>query len=106
MKNLLRLSAVALFAGSLFTGTGLAAEAKAKEKSKAAKAYPLKTCLVSDEELGADPDMKPFSFAFEGQEIKLCCKSCKKDFDKEPKKFMTKLGEEAKKAKNAKLSGK
>ena len=104
MKNLLRLSAVALFAGAMFTASGLAAESKAKAKD--AKAYPLKTCLISDEELGTDPDMKPFAFAFEGQEVKLCCKSCKKDFDKDPKKFMTKLKEEAKKAKKAEQSAK
>lgn len=56
-----------------------------------AKPYPLDTCLVTDEKLGADPDMKPFSFVHEGQEIKLCCKSCKKKFDKSPETYLKKL---------------
>ena len=35
--------------------------------------------------------MKPFAFTHEGQEIKLCCKSCKKDFTKDPAKYLKKL---------------
>ncbi len=61
---------------------GLAAEAKAKP-------YPLKKCLVSDEALGEMG--KPYTFVHEGQEIKLCCKSCLKDFNKNPKKYLKKL---------------
>ena len=66
------------------------------EKKEKAKAYPLKTCLVSDEKLG---DMgEPYKFEHKGQEIKLCCKSCLKDFNKNPDKFLKKLKEaEAKK---------
>ncbi len=100
MKKLSWIVAAALVAGA--TVTPAFAE-KAKEK---AKPYPLETCLVSDEKLGEDPDMKPFAFVHAGQEIKICCKSCKKDFDKDPKKFMAKLEDEAKKAKNEKKSGK
>ncbi len=47
----------------------------------------LKTCPVSGEKLGGDMG-KPFVFVYKGQEVKLCCKSCKKDFDKEPAKYM------------------
>jgi len=32
-----------------------------------------------------------YVFIYQGQEIKLCCKNCKKDFDKDPKKFTAKL---------------
>jgi YHS domain-containing protein len=53
--------------------------------------YPLETCLVSDEVIGADPDMTPYSFVHEGQEIKLCCKGCLKSFEKEPGKYLAKL---------------
>jgi hypothetical protein len=53
--------------------------------------YPLETCLVSDELIGEDPDMEPYAFVHEGQEIKLCCKSCLKSFDKEPEKYLVKL---------------
>jgi len=47
----------------------------------------LKTCPVSGEKLGAD-DMTPYVFSYQGQEVKLCCKGCKKDFDKNPDKFI------------------
>lgn len=46
----------------------------------------LKTCPVSGDKLGADG--KPYVFSYQGQEVKLCCKDCKKDFDKNPEKYM------------------
>lgn len=79
------LLAIAFLAGP---AAGLGAEAKAKGK---AKSYPLKTCLVSDEALGEMG--QPYTFVHEGQEIKLCCKSCLKDFNKNPKKYLKKLEE-------------
>jgi len=72
--------------------TPLAAEAKT---DAAAKPYPLNTCVVSGEKLGADPDMKPYSFVRDGQEVKLCCKSCLKKFDKSPETYMKKISEAA-----------
>ena len=62
---------------------GLAAD------TKKAKAYPLDKCIVSDEKLGEMGE--PFVFVHEGQEIKLCCKSCQKDFQKDPAKYLSKL---------------
>ena len=47
----------------------------------------LKTCPVSGEKLGEMG--KPFTFTYKDQEVKLCCKSCKKDFDKEQAKYIT-----------------
>jgi len=65
----------------------LAADEKAAAK---AKPYPLKTCIVSDEKLGGDHG-EPYVFVHEGQEIKLCCKPCLKDFNKEPAKYLKKI---------------
>ena len=65
----------------------LAADQKPAAK---AKPYPLKTCIVSDEPLGGDHG-EPYAFVHEGQEIKLCCKPCLKDFNKEPAKYLKKL---------------
>ena len=65
--------------------TGLAEEKKAEK----AKPYPLDKCIVSDEKLGGMG--KPFVFTYEGQEIKLCCKSCQKDFKKDPAKYLKKM---------------
>jgi hypothetical protein len=58
--------------------------------AKRAKPYLLKTCLVSDEKLDGAMG-KPYVFIHEGQEIKLCCKSCLKDFKKEPATYVKKL---------------
>lgn len=66
---------------------GLAADKKAEK----AKPYPLKTCVVSDEEINDKGDMKPYSFVHEGQEVKLCCKNCLKDFKKDTAKYMAKI---------------
>jgi hypothetical protein len=80
---------------------GLAADAK-----KDSKEYPLKTCVVSDEKLGGDMG-DPYIFTYKdknnpndpGREVRLCCKSCLKDFNKEPAKYLKKLDDAEKKAK-------
>ena len=81
-----------LFTVLTLTATFLAAplvgRAEDKKETKA-KPYPLEKCIVSDEKLGEMG--KPFVFVHEGQEIKLCCKSCQKDFKKAPAKYLKKL---------------
>jgi hypothetical protein len=80
MKPLTKLFALALLTGATaFTPTANAAD----------KPYPLDKCIVSDEKLGEHG--KPYVFTHEGQEIKLCCKSCLKDFKKEPAVYLKKL---------------
>lgn len=61
------------------------------------KPYPLKTCVVSGEEIGKDPDMKPHVFTYKGQEVKLCCKGCLKDFEKDAAKYIKKIEDGQKK---------
>ena len=68
-------------------------------KAAKPKPYPLKTCVVSDEKISGG-DMEPYTWVYKGQEIKMCCKDCKKDFDKDPAKYMKKI--EAAAAKKAK----
>ncbi len=75
----------------------LAADGKDAKKSEKAKPYTLKTCPVSDEKLGGMGD--PYVFTYQDREIKLCCKDCKKDFDKDPKKFIKKIEKAEKSAK-------
>ena len=65
---------------------GLAAD----KKSEKAKPYPLKTCVVSDEKLGGEMG-EPYVFTHEGREVKLCCKSCLKDFKKDTAKYVKKI---------------
>ena len=64
---------------------------------KKAKAYPLDTCAVTGEKLDGHGD--PYVFTYKDQEVKLCCKSCLKDFKKEPEDYMKKVQEDAKKKK-------
>jgi YHS domain-containing protein len=57
--------------------------------AKSAKSYPLDTCVVSGEKL--EHDGKPYVFKHKGQEVKLCCKDCLKDFKKDPDKYVKKI---------------
>jgi hypothetical protein len=77
----------------------LSARAEDKPGEKKAKPYPLKTCIVSGDEINDKGDMKPHSFVVEGQEVKLCCKSCLKDFNKDKAGYLKKIEVEAKKQK-------
>ena len=58
------------------------------------KPYPLDRCIVSDEKLGSMG--VPVVFIYQDQEIKLCCKACRKDFDADPKKFLEKIKDNGK----------
>jgi hypothetical protein len=68
--------------------------AKVEAAAKKVKAYPLDTCLVTGEKLGGMGD--PYVFVHKGQEIKLCCKGCLKDFNKDKATYLKKLETAAK----------
>jgi YHS domain-containing protein len=93
MKTLKTLTALALMVPFLAAPlVGLAAD----QNSQKPRPYPLDTCVVSGEKLGEMG--KPYVFTYEGREIKMCCKSCRKKFDKDPAKYVKKIEEaEAKK---------
>ena len=86
---------------ALILGVALVGQAADKadkaDKSATPKPYTLKTCPVSDEKLGDMGD--PYVFTHDGREVKLCCKGCLKDFEKNPSKFVKKIDKEEKKAK-------
>ena len=82
-------------AGVLLAVVAVVSADPAEEKSAKPKPYPLKTCAVSGEKLGEMG--APYVFTYQGRELKLCCKGCLKDFNKEPAKYIKKL-EEAEKA--------
>jgi YHS domain-containing protein len=82
-----------LMAVVLAGGAVLAADKKEEKKGE----YPLKTCVVSDEKLGEMG--KPYVLKHEGREVQLCCESCKKDFNKNPAKYLKKLDAAGKKGK-------
>jgi hypothetical protein len=67
------------------------AVAKADEAAmkQQAASYPLETCVVSGEPLG---DMgEPVEFMYGYRLVKLCCKGCKKGFEKNPSELVAKL---------------
>jgi YHS domain-containing protein len=93
MKSLKRLQKFILTGAALMALATITATAE--DKKAAPKPDKLTTCPVSGDKLGEMG--KPFTFEYKGREVKLCCKDCKKDFDKEPAKYIKKI-EEADKA--------
>lgn len=89
MKKLSELGLVTLLAVGVFSGCNKEDGGTPVAAEGGTKPYTLDVCVVSDEKLGTMGEA--VVFVHEGQEIKLCCKSCKPDFEKEPAKFLTKL---------------
>jgi len=97
MKMIKNLTVVALTV-SFLTAPLLSFAADEKKDAKV-KPYKLDTCAVSDEKLGEMG--KPYVFTHEGRELKLCCKSCLKDFKKDPAKYVKKVEQAEAKAKKS-----
>ena len=55
-----------------------------------AKPYPLKTCLVTDNDLNSMGDEQVI--VYEGRVLKFCCAPCVKKFRQNPAKYLQKLG--------------
>jgi YHS domain-containing protein len=96
MKNSKLIAGIILAAA--FTVVPLAGRADDASSAGSAEAKPkadlLTTCPVSGDKLGEMG--KPYVFVYKGQEVKLCCPSCKKDFDKDPAKYLKKIQDAAK----------
>ena len=99
MKIMIAPKALKYLAAIILAGvvTCQAADSKSDKPAAKAKPYTLKTCPVSDEKLGEMGD--PYVFTHEGREIKLCCKGCLKDFNKDSAKFVKKIEAAEKKTK-------
>jgi YHS domain-containing protein len=88
MKNIKRIAVIAMVA-AICAAAGAAHAGDTNTVQT--KPYPLDTCLVCGMKLG---DMgKPYSFVYKGQEIKVCDKSEKADFDKTPDQYLEKLAD-------------
>jgi YHS domain-containing protein len=88
MKTIKTVSAFALAVA--FVSAPLVSMADDTKPAKKLVPDKLTTCPVSGDKLGGDMGA-PFEFEYKGQEVKLCCKNCKKDFDKNPSKYMKKI---------------
>lgn len=101
MSKIKTLTCAAILSGIFLTPVlTSAAEPEAKAKTTPAKPYPMTTCVVSDEKLGEMGD--PYVHQYKGREVKLCCKSCLKEFNAQPAKFIKKLDQAAAKASGVK----
>jgi hypothetical protein len=104
MRYFIVLSTILAFAAF----TAYAAEEAAAEKGHVATdqdkelvakqdaTYPLKTCVVSGEELGKMGG--GVNYIYKDRLVKFCCKGCIKKFDADPAAFLGKIDEAAKKA--------
>jgi nitrous oxide reductase accessory protein NosL len=82
MKMTKRLAFIALLAAILIG----ALTVRADDGTNKPVPYPLNTCAVCGMKLG---DMgKPYTFVYQGREIKVCDKSEEADFKKDPKKYL------------------
>jgi hypothetical protein len=96
MKSLKSVSLMLLLAVLMATSLTSSADDAAKKP----RPYILKTCVVSGDKLGGDMG-DPYVFIYKdkkikddpGREIKFCCKDCRKDFDKDPAKYLKKIDE-------------
>lgn len=84
----------------LCAGRTFAEDAPAPKPDKeavAAESYPLKTCVVSGQQLGKMGD--PIILNHNGRVVKLCCRGCVKKFNADPDKYLKVLDEAEKKSK-------
>jgi hypothetical protein len=102
MKNLPKLACLTLGAVLVTAASTALAQCKAGGCCRAAtttsnkapidaqaKPYLRDKCLVSDTPLGEMG--KPYVFTYQGQQIKLCCKSCLPDFHQSPATYLKRL---------------
>jgi len=95
MKTMRSFATIALIIGATaFAVVGCKTESGEKAETKqstggttTAKAYTMDKCVVSGEPLGN----QPYVFVRNGQEVKLCCKDCLADFNKDPDKYIAKI---------------
>ena len=90
MKMLNRFQKLIVTGAALVALTTIVATAADKaDDKKALIPDKLTTCPVSGDKLGEMG--KPYVMEYKGREVKLCCPDCKKDFEKDPAKYMKKI---------------
>ncbi len=86
---------LAILAVGMLGLTGLAGTAQAQDTSTP-KPYVLDYCVFSGDKLGTMGKVQ--TEVYKGQEIKFCCKDCKKQFDKDPDAGIKKYNDAVKKS--------
>jgi YHS domain-containing protein len=89
-KRLIGTTLATFVASAAFMPAGVTAEPTAApvpvQQSASGGAAINTVCPVSGDKVGGMG--KPVSVEYEGKKVALCCKQCKKDFDKEPAKYV------------------
>ena len=91
LKNIL---AIALLTGSALFMTACASSGGSSGSTAATsvggtKPYPLKTCIVTENDLGSMGDEQ--RIVYQGQEIKFCCKPCEAKFLGNTAKYLARI---------------
>jgi hypothetical protein len=105
-RLLLLAAALVGSAAALLASVSAVAHEEKKSDQPAASAaaqaaYPLTTCVVSDDKLDEDNGMGgPVNYLWKetgkpDRLVRFCCKDCIKDFEKEPAKYLAKLDDAA-----------
>lgn len=92
MKNTLLITIITgatLFLSSCASTSSPAGASTASASTGGVKAYPLKTCVVTGNDLGSMGDEQ--RIVYQGQEVKFCCTPCVEKFKKNPEKYLAKL---------------
>ncbi len=98
------LSAVALAKAEASAKEGSLVEPTDKDAAwlaTARKAYPLKTCVISKEDLGTMGEPTDLIYRAEGSPdrlVRFCCESCIKDFKKDPAAALKRIDDAGKPA--------
>jgi hypothetical protein len=87
MKNKLSILAAVTLAAAFLTSC---ASTGGSAGLGGAKPYPLKTCIVTDNDLNSMGDQQ--TIVHEGRVVKFCCEPCVAKFKKNPAKYLAKLG--------------
>jgi nitrous oxide reductase accessory protein NosL len=95
MKITRRLALIAVLAAGILGAWAVRAD---QTSTNAVTPYPLDTCAVCGMKLG-EMGSKPFTFVYQGREIKVCDKSEQADFMRDPNKYLKDIDDAAAKAK-------
>lgn len=109
MKTKQLLPLLALAAGLVLNALAASAAGRLDEPTdrdaawlaQARKDYPLKTCVISQEDLGTMGEATDLIYRVDGQPdrlVRFCCESCIKDFKKDPAAALKRIDEAGKPA--------
>jgi YHS domain-containing protein len=97
MKISRRLAFIVLLVAALAGALAVRADDGTNKLATKPIPYPLDTCAVCGMKLGEMG--KPYTFVYQGREIKVCDKSEEADFKKDPKKYLKDIDDAVAKAK-------